>query len=91
MIYIFSIFIIICLIGIDFKNKKVIDENALNRERTLALNGIFVGIVLFSHFNSYVTFTNKLDLLYYNLIYDKTGQLMVTTFLFFQDMVFLNQ
>lgn len=83
MIYIFSIFIIICLIGIDFKNKKVIDENALNRERTLALNGIFVGIVLFSHFNSYVTFTNKLDLLYYNLIYDKIGQLMVTTFLFF--------
>jgi len=83
MIYIFGIFIIICLIGINFKNLKTIDENTLNRNQTLMINGIFVAIILFSHFNSYVTYTNKLDLIYYDLIYNKIGQLMVTTFLFF--------
>ena len=46
------------------------------------INGFFVGLILFSHFNSYVTTNMKFDSIYY-YIFDKIGQLMVTTFLFY--------
>lgn len=82
MIYIFIIFLLISLIGINFKSIKTIDKDALSHERTTMINGFFVGLILFSHFNSYVTFTSKTDNIYFFVI-NNIGQLMVTTFLFY--------
>lgn len=82
MLYIFIIFLILSLIGISFKNVKNVDKSALSHERTIMINGFFVGLILFSHFNSYVTTNMKFDSIYY-YIFDKIGQLMVTTFLFY--------
>ena len=45
------------------------------------INGFFVGLVLFSHFNSYVITNSSIDSIYYFIF--KMGQLMVTTFLFY--------
>lgn len=81
MIYIFSIFILISMIGLSFKNIKNIDKEALTLERTTMINGFFVGLVLFSHFNSYVITNYSIDSVYYFIF--KMGQLMVTTFLFY--------
>lgn len=80
MLVILIIFLCICLYKIKFNNG--IDEDSLNRERTTAINGIFVVIVLLSHFNSYVNFTSHIDVLYLNIMY-LIGQLMVSPFLFY--------
>lgn len=81
MIYLFIIFILFSLIGVNFKNVSGIDYDALTIDRTTMINGFFVGIVFFSHFNSYVTTNNSFDNIYYSFF--KIGQLMVTTFLFY--------
>lgn len=81
MLYIFIIFILISFIGINFQNIKGIDGDALSKERTTMINGIFVVIVLFSHFNSYATSDIAVDKIYY--LFFKIGQLMVTPFLFY--------
>lgn len=81
MLYLFVLFILISLIGVSFKNIKEIDNDALTKERTTMVNGIFVGIVLFSHFNSYAISNIAVDKIYY--LFFKIGQLMVTTFLFY--------
>lgn len=82
MLLIFTVFLIISLVGISFKKIKDIDEKALNPERTTMINGFFVGLILFSHFNSYAQTTIKIDEIYYYLFYI-INQLMVTTFLFY--------
>lgn len=82
MIYIFILFVIVSLIGINFKNIKTIDKEALSHERTTMINGFFVGLILFSHFNSYITSNLKIDTIYY-FIFNQISQLMVTTFLFY--------
>lgn len=79
MLYIFIAFIIISLLGIKYKKN---NENFLDHDKTLMVNGFFVGLILFSHFNSYATFVSSHDLIYLN-IFLKIGQLMVTTFLFY--------
>lgn len=81
MIYIFILFVLFSLIGVSFKNISGIDHDALSIERTTMINVFFVGIVFFSHFNSYVTTNNSFDNIYYSFF--KIGQLMVTTFLFY--------
>lgn len=81
MIYIFMMFILISLVGINFKNINGIDYDALTIKRTTMINGFFVGIVFFSHFNSYAITNNLIDSIYYSFF--KMGQLMVTTFLFY--------
>ena len=82
MLYIFGVFVLASLIGISFKHIKGIDITALNHDRTLMINGFFVGLILFSHFNGYVKYTNNLDNIYLKIILD-ISQLMVTTFLFY--------
>ena len=82
MLYIFIIFLLITIYQISFKEIKTIDKEALSKDRTTMINGFFVALILFSHFNSYVTFTDKLDITYLKII-TKIGQLMVTTFFFY--------
>lgn len=82
MLYIFIAFLIVALIGIKFNKINDIDDEAMSHDRTLMINGFFVALVLFSHFNSYVTYINQFDQIYLK-IFLKIGQLMVTTFLFY--------
>ena len=65
MLYIFIIYIIACLIGIKFKDNK---KDFLSIENTICINGIFVGIILFSHFNSYNSYDVFTDIIYYKII-----------------------
>lgn len=83
MFYFFIIYILVCLYGLKFDAKNVDSEDFISRKTTLAINGIFVGIIFFSHFNSYINFTNNLDLIYLDIVSKKIGQLMVCPFLFF--------
>lgn len=82
MLYIFIAFLIVALIGIKFNKINDINDEAMSHDRTLMINGFFVALVLFSHFNSYVTYINQFDQIYLK-IFLKIGQLMVTTFLFY--------
>lgn len=82
MLYLFLLYLSLSLIGINFNKINLIDETALDRERTTMINGFFVGLVFFSHFNSYVNLNGSLNNIYIK-IFNLIGQLMVTTFLFY--------
>ena len=79
MFYLFIIYILICLYKIDFKNIESHNDECLTVKSTTMINGVFVIMIIFSHFNQYVIYTNSLDVIYYE-IFKKIGQLMVTTF-----------
>ena len=78
MIFIFIIFILIILAGSKIKN----NEDYLTLEQTNVIRGIYILIVFFSHFNSYVTYNNILDNSYLKII-TYFGQAMVAPFLFY--------
>jgi len=83
MIYIFIAFLLIAIYKIDFKGIKKCDEKALSHERTTMINGFFVALILFSHFNSYIQLSDTLANHIYMKIFNEIAQLMVTTFLFY--------
>ena len=58
------------------------NENYISRQTTKDINGIFVYLIVVSHFSSYIELTSQLDLMYADF---RTflGQLIVTTFLFY--------
>lgn len=78
MIVVAFIYLLICLLGI----KIGAQEDYLSKEKTSSIKGIFILLVFFSHFNSYVTYTDQFDLLWDKLI-TSFGQTMVTLFLFY--------
>ena len=82
MLYIFIVYLLLCLYKISFKNVKSIDEDALLHNRTMMINGIFVGIVFFSHFSGVVALSGYANTIFVKIL-KKIGQLMVTTFLFY--------
>ncbi len=82
MLFLFIAFMFFCLYGISFVNASSYNDDFLSRKRTTMINGIFVVIIVFSHFNSYVRYTNALDIAYNKTILG-IGQLMVTTFFFY--------
>lgn len=83
MILIFIAYLLISAYSISFKEIKTCDEDALSHERTTMINGFFVGIILFSHFNSYIQLPDSIGNNIYLKIFNEIGQLMVTTFLFY--------
>ena len=50
-------------------------------DKTMSMKGIFIIMVFFSHFNSYVTYTAPLDVAY-KTYFSMIGQCMVTMFMF---------
>lgn len=56
--------------------------DCLSIENTQAVKGIFILMVFFSHFNSYITLSGKADAIYYKL-FTFIGQAMVAMFLFY--------
>ncbi len=82
LIYV-AAFALICLWGVNVKLKnKDFFEDYMSPDETTAIKGIFILIVFFSHFNSYVDFELKSDLIYENAV-NIIGQWMVTLFMFY--------
>lgn len=78
MIVVLLIYLFICFYDVKFGDH----EDYLSKEKTQSIKGIFILLVFFSHFNSYVVYTNQMDLLWQRLI-TSFGQTMVTLFLFY--------
>ena len=84
MIIFLAVFAVICLIGMQIKPKdtdKFITDY-MSVDKTMSIKGIFIIIVFFSHFNSYVTYTAPMDVIYLEY-FKKIGQCMVTLFMFY--------
>ncbi len=84
MLIISAIFALVCLWQLKFKpaNGEKYMTDYMSVDKTMAIKGIFILIVFFQHFNSYLKFTAPLDVVYvkaFNLI----GQRMVTLFLLY--------
>ena len=84
MIAFIAVFIIICLIGVQLSPKDGGNyiSDYMSVDKTMAIKGIFIIIVFFSHFNSYATFRSALDLAYLE-DFSKIGQRMVAMFMFY--------
>ena len=72
---------VISLIGIRLNDTG--DDRYLDKEHSTSLKGIFVAIILLSHFNQYITIEQNMFNYPYLLFFERIGQLMVTPFLFF--------
>lgn len=84
MIIFFALFAVLCLIGIQLKpaNSDKFITDYMSVDKTMSIKGIFIILVFFSHFNSYVTYTASADVAYFNA-FRNIGQCMVTLFLFY--------
>lgn len=84
MLLFIAAFAVLCLVQVKFKPadgaKYMTDYMSV--DKTMSIKGIFILIVFFSHFNSYVTFTSTADNLYFKA-FSMIGQCMVTLFLFY--------
>lgn len=80
MLLFFTIYIFACLWGMKFCTNG--NKAYLSKDTTAAIKGIFILLVFFSHFNSYVSLTDTIDLSYRSIV-SWFGQTMVTLFLFY--------
>ena len=80
----FGLFVLLCLYKVQLrpKNGESYMTDYMSIEKTMAIKGIFIIIVFFSHFNSYVKFSSPAELEYLK-IFKNIGQAMVTLFLFY--------
>ena len=81
MLYLYLAFLLLCLLFVKVAGRNAFHQDYLAKENTTAVNGIFVGVVFFSHVSLYLTLPETTP----NKIFDamNIGQLMVTTFLFY--------
>ncbi|MBR3868117.1 MAG: acyltransferase family protein [Clostridia bacterium] len=84
MFLFFGLFVLLCLYKVQLKpkNGEKYMTDYMSVEKTMSIKGIFILIVFFSHFNSYVTFSSPAEY-YYVKIFHIIGQAMVTLFLFY--------
>lgn len=83
MLIFLLVFIIICLYNIKFNFKNnLIHDDYISKEKSTSIKGIFIVLILFSHFNGYINYTYQLDNLY-NKIIGLFGQIVVVCFLFY--------
>ncbi len=82
MVFFLAALLILCFIGIKFSGKNGF-EDYMSPQKTGAIKGIFVIIVLFSHVRQYITLSAE----WYDLPFQSfmlfLGQLMVVMFLFY--------
>ena len=78
MFVILLVYLFVCCYGVTFGNH----SDFLSKEKTTSVKGIFIVLVFFRHFNSYVTYNHVLDNIYvrFESIF---GQAIVTMFLFY--------
>lgn len=84
MIILFLIYAFVCLWKVQLKpaNGEKYITDYMSVDKTMSIKGIFIIMVFFSHFHSYVTFTAPLDIAYLN-VFKNIGQCMVTLFMFY--------
>lgn len=84
MFIFFGLFVLLCLYKLQLKpkNGEKYMTDYMSVEKTMSIKGIFILIVFFSHFNSYVTFSSPAESFYVK-IFKYIGQAMVTLFLFY--------
>lgn len=84
MLILFAVFVFLCLYGIQLKpaSGEGYITDYMSVDKTMAIKGIFIIIVFFSHFNSYVDYTSVTDIAYFEQ-FSKIGQRMVTLFMFY--------
>ncbi len=83
MFILFAVFVIICLYGIKINLKSTeYFSDYISLDKTTSVKGIFIMLVFFSHFNQYVTYSGKLDIIYVKIL-AIVGQIMVVPFLFY--------
>lgn len=82
MMILFLGYVALCLWGLGLNRSKGELEDYLSLERTQCVKGVFIMLVFFSHFNSYVTYDKAWDLAYQAVV-RSFGQGMVTLFLFY--------
>lgn len=78
----FGIYLLLCLSGVRFRKGQQGLDTYLTKEHTQAVKGIFILLVFFSHFGSYVSYTSYPDLLSRRVV-SWFGQAMVAMFLFY--------
>lgn len=82
MVFFLAALLVLCLIGIKFSGKEGFDDY-MSPQKTGAIKGIFVIIVLFSHVRQYVTLGTNPFHKPFNDFMLFLGQLMVVMFLFY--------
>lgn len=80
MIYLFGIYIILVFYKMKF-HREVYDDY-MSKEKTTSIKGVFIIMVFFSHFNSYIQLASRFDNIYYS-IFCLIGQAMVAMFMFY--------
>lgn len=78
----FCVFFLHCLCRARIFLGKEGNQDYLSLQHTQIVKGIFIILVFFSHFNSYVTYTARWDVICRDLV-SLFGQTMVTMFLFY--------
>lgn len=79
MTFVLLLFLIICL----YRTKPMMfNKDYIDRKRTTQINGVFVFLVLISHFSAYLPIPMPYSQVYAD-IQKMLGQLVVTTFLFY--------
>lgn len=84
MIVFLAIFLVVCLYGVRVKpaDGQPYMTDYMSVEKTMAIKGIFIIVVFFQHFNSYLTYTSAIDV-FYSTWFNKIGQCMVTLFMLY--------
>ncbi len=84
MIFLFLAYALVCLWKVQLKPSPDCGyiKDYMSVDKTMSIKGIFIIMVFFSHFHSYVTFTSPLDIAYLN-VFKHIGQCMVTLFMFY--------
>lgn len=84
MIFLILIFALVCIWNIQLvpEGNSHYMQDYMSIDKTMAIKGIFILLVFFSHFNTYVDFTSAADLSYL-AHYKMIGQRMVTLFMLY--------
>lgn len=80
MLFLLIIYFVIIFYGSHFTLKPY--DDYLSIEKTTSIKGVFIIMVFFSHFNSYIPLSSKVDEIYLSFFY-LIGQAMVALFMFY--------
>ena len=83
MIFILVGFILYCLLTAKYSKIKEYNDSFLDRENTSLVNGVFVALILMSHFSQYVNEWTRIDSVVFLRFFRFLGECIVATFLFY--------
>ncbi|MBQ6440319.1 MAG: hypothetical protein IJJ06_09395 [Mogibacterium sp.] len=82
MVFFIMILLMIALTGADFAKPGEFNTDYLKKKNTTAINGLFVILVLFSHYAQYADFSGPYDIPYL-VLRKHLKQMVVATFMFY--------